>query len=184
MSLSESSRAMLTDLAKRSIEHGSIYNKFLMDDWSTYPRELQSRGASFVTLKIDSRLRGCIGSLEAVNGLAEDVSRNAFSAAFRDPRFSPVTEDEVNHLFIHISVLSPSEALPFTSEKDLFQKIRPGVDGLILEYERHRATFLPSVWDSISGPEDFIRQLKRKAGLTIDFPVEKITISRYTVESW
>lgn len=177
-------RAALLEVARRSIEHGLETGRPLPVDVSAYPPALQAPGASFVTLNIDGRLRGCIGSLEAVRPLVEDVAHNAFAAAFRDPRFPPVTAAEAPHLDIHVSVLSPAEPMEFESEEDLLRQIRPGVDGLILEDHGRRGTFLPSVWESLPDPRDFLQQLKLKAGLPPDHWSDTLRVWRYTTESF
>jgi AmmeMemoRadiSam system protein A len=138
--------------------------------------------SSFVTLKISNVLRGCIGTLEAVRPLVEDVSENAFAAAFRDPRFSPVTEAELHTLQIDISVLSSPQPMRFDSEADLIAQLRPGFDGLILEEGRRRGTFLPTVWESLPEPKEFLRQLKLKAGLHPNHWSQEMKAYRYYTE--
>ena len=130
------------------------------------------------------QLRGCIGTLEACRPLAEDVSRNAWAAAFRDPRFPPLQESELAGLDIHISVLSEAEPVTFGSEQDLLGRIRPGVDGLILEERSARGTFLPSVWESLPEPEQFLAHLKLKAGLPADYWSASVRMWRYTTQSF
>jgi AmmeMemoRadiSam system protein A len=150
---------------------------------SDYEGALRVMRASFVTLKLDGRLRGCIGSLEAVRPLVEDVNANAFAAAFRDPRFTPVSAGELNALSISISVLSEPEPLHVSGEPDLLNRLRPGLDGLILRLRERRATFLPAVWESLPAPRDFLRQLKVKAGLAADDWPAGIEVWRYSAES-
>ncbi|MBW2384376.1 MAG: AmmeMemoRadiSam system protein A [Deltaproteobacteria bacterium] len=124
--------------------------------------------ASFVTLRREGTLRGCIGSLEATEPLVESVWRNARRAAFHDPRFAPLSQLEFTDLEIHVSVLSPLEPMQIVSEADLLAQLRPGVDGLLIEEGKQRATFLPDVWQSLSDPPSFLNQLKQKAGLAPD----------------
>ena len=140
---------------------------------------LAKQGACFVTLNCDDRLRGCIGTLEAFQPLVLDVTDNAFSAAFRDPRFSPLTAGEFSRIGIHISVLTPASPVTFKSEQDLIEQLHPQIDGLILSLGRQRGTFLPSVWESLPDPRDFLLHLKRKAGLPADFWSDDIRIERY-----
>lgn len=153
---------------------------------SAEPDELARPGASFVTLKrrqageAGEGLRGCIGSLEAVRALAADVVHNAAAAAARDPRFPPVTPEELEGLEVTVAVLTPPEPLAFASEAELLSRLRPGEDGLVLEAEGHRGTFLPAVWESLPEPAEFLRQLRRKAGLPSDFPLERAHLERYT----
>lgn len=147
-----------------------------------FPPELTEKRASFVTLTIDGNLRGCIGMLEACRPLAEDVAENACAAAFYDPRFDPVSENELDDLEIHISVLSPPEQMTFDSEADLLQQIRPGVDGLILQDGARRGTFLPSVWAELPSEELFLMHLKMKAGLPNTHWSDTLRVFRYTAE--
>ena len=121
--------------------------------------------ATFVTLKIHGQLRGCIGSLRARQSLKDDVAQNAVNAAFRDPRFSPLTASEFGRVDIEVSVLSDPEPLPYDSTEDLIRKLRPGVDGVIIQRGARRATFLPQVWDQLSTHDAFLGHLCLKAGL-------------------
>jgi len=141
-------------------------------------------GATFVTLLRHGALRGCIGSLEARCSLAADVSANAVAAAFADPRFPRLSAAEFNDTSIEVSLLSSPEAIPVTSEPALLAELRPGVDGVVLEYEDRRATFLPQVWDSLREPASFLGELKRKAGLAVDFWSPALQVSRYRVTKW
>ena len=146
--------------------------------------ELQRPGASFVTLLQNGHLRGCIGALEAARPLAEDVAHNARAAAFRDPRFSPLEPDEWPHTRVEVSLLEPSAEMQFRDEADLLAQLRPGEDGLILQWGHHRATFLPQVWEQLPAPADFLAALKRKAGLPEDFWAEALRLSRYRVRKF
>jgi AmmeMemoRadiSam system protein A len=146
------------------------------------PDELMQKRATFVTLTIGGRLRGCIGMLEACRPLAEDVAENARAAAFEDPRFPPLTLPELAKLEIHISILSPSEEMVFSSESDLLRQIRPGVDGLILQEGFRRGTFLPSVWAELPEKELFLTHLKLKAGLPADYWSDTLRVFRYTTD--
>ncbi|WP_207063017.1 AmmeMemoRadiSam system protein A [Motiliproteus sp. SC1-56] len=121
--------------------------------------------ACFVTLHLEGALRGCIGTLEAKEPLLQAVAHFAYSAGFDDPRFSPVSAEELPRLRIEISVLSPLEELAVANDEALCAALRPRVDGLWLEAGTHRATFLPQVWDQLPEPRAFLSQLKRKAGL-------------------
>nr|WP_320135180.1 AmmeMemoRadiSam system protein A [uncultured Amphritea sp.] len=128
----------------------------------------QPRGC-FVTLTLDGRLRGCIGNLEADASLVESVSRNSYLAAFKDQRFTPVTAAELNRLSYEISILTPLTPLPVNSEAELLAALRPGVDGLVLADDGHKATFLPSVWEQLPQPERFVSLLRQKAGLPVGY---------------
>ena len=146
--------------------------------------ELAHPAATFVTLTQSGQLRGCIGSLETYRALAADVSENAFAAAFRDPRFAPLTREEWPCTRVEVSLLEPAEPMDFVDEDDAIARLRPGVDGLLLTHGHRRATFLPQVWESLPDPRRFLTQLKLKAGLPADFWDESITLARYGVRKW
>ncbi|MDX1512799.1 MAG: AmmeMemoRadiSam system protein B [Gammaproteobacteria bacterium] len=177
-------RRILLGIAANSIRHGIEHGRPKPVDPENYSEGLRETRASFVTLKLDGQLRGCIGTLDASRSLVEDVAYNAHAAAFADKRFSPVTRDEADRLEIGISVLSPPTPLAVRSEDDLLAKLRPGVDGLLLEEGNRRGTFLPSVWDTLPAPQDFVRQLKLKAGFSADYWSDGISVKRYTTESF
>ncbi|MCP3866539.1 MAG: AmmeMemoRadiSam system protein A [Gammaproteobacteria bacterium] len=174
----------LLELAFGSIDNGLNSGHALSVRAEDYSERLREKRACFVTLNKFKVLRGCIGHLEAMQTLVEDVVENAYSAAFRDPRFSPLQRSELDSLEIHISVLTPSSPMTFDSEADLIEKLRPGADGLILQSGRRRGTFLPSVWESLPEPRSFLTQLKMKAGLPADYWSDDVRISRYTTQSY
>ena len=178
----ERQKATLLELAHASIKHGLKTGKPITVNLDDYDPELQAQGACFVTLQINSQLRGCIGSLEAYRPLAEDVADNAFAAAFRDPRFSQLSDDEYEQLHYHISILDKPVPMSFSSEEDLLQQIRPGIDGLVLHDKHNKGTFLPSVWESLPDAESFLQHLKLKAGLSPGYWSDTIQVERYTVE--
>jgi AmmeMemoRadiSam system protein A len=145
---------------------------------------LAEHAASFVTLHLDEMLRGCIGSIDARRPLGEDVAGNARAAAFRDPRFEPLTAMEFDHVSVEVSVLSPRTPLAAASEAEAVDRLRPGVDGVYLEYQDHAATFLPQVWESLPDPVEFLAALRQKARLPARFWDASIRLTRYTVEKF
>ena len=153
-------------------------------DTGSFPMPLQSMGAAFVTLTREGRLRGCIGSLRAHQPLARDILGNAVKAGFEDPRFKPVTEDELKGAEIEVAVLSHPAEMSFDTEEDLLSQLRPGRDGLILADGNRRGTFLPKVWESLNTPEMFLNGLKVKAGLDRDYWSGTLTVQRYVTESF
>lgn len=171
----------LLALARTAIAHrlGRGPAPVIPDD----PR-LHEKGATFITLAKDGELRGCIGSLEAHRLLAIDVRRNALAAAFNDPRFAPLVAPELAVTTVEVSLLSPVSRVEVADEEDLLARLEPGVDGIVLELGRRRATFLPQVWESLPDPRDFIGALKRKAGMPASFWSPEMRVSRYTVARW
>jgi AmmeMemoRadiSam system protein A len=181
---SSEDREALLGIARASIRHGLDHGHPLRVDPDRFSPRLREPGACFVTLRRSGRLRGCVGSLDATRSLVEDVAHNAFASAFRDSRFEPLTEEEERAgLDVHLSVLTPPEPLPCRSEAELLSKLQPGIDGLILQDGPHRATFLPSVWESLTEPKKFLAELKRKAGLREDHWSDGIRFQRYRAES-
>jgi AmmeMemoRadiSam system protein A len=145
---------------------------------------LAAPGATFVTLRRQGALRGCVGTLSALRPLADDVRLHALCAAFRDTRFAPLQRDEFDDLEIEVSLLEP--ALPMAARSDTAAQtmLRPGVDGVILEWRGARATFLPQVWEQLPEPREFLAALKRKAGLAPGFWADDLKLSRYRVRKF
>lgn len=170
----------LLHLARAAIakELGFVAHVLPRSDW------LEQPGATFVTLTLHGRLRGCIGSLEAYRPLIDDVRQNAVASAMRDPRFLPLSKAELAEVVIEVSLLSAPEPIRFSSEADALAQLHPGQDGVILEYGAHRATYLPQVWAQLPDPRSFITHLKSKAGLPEDFWSHDVRLSHYTVQKW
>jgi AmmeMemoRadiSam system protein A len=145
---------------------------------------LDEPAATFVTLRQDGDLRGCMGTLEAHRSLRLDLKHNAVAAAFRDPRFRPLTRRELPATEVEVSILSATEPLAFVSEDDARAALRPFVDGVVFEYGVYRSTFLPQVWEQLPDPGEFLGQLKRKAGLPADFWAPGVRLARYTVAKY
>ena len=167
------------------LARGAIELRFGRDapDVPDHP-QLDAPGATFVTLRCDGDLRGCIGTLVPVRPLRQDVTRNALNAAFADPRFPPLDAADLASLEVEVSLLGSPTPIHCSDEPELLAQLRPGIDGLVLSYGEHRSTFLPQVWESLSEPREFVRELKRKAGLPPDFWHAAIDVSRYTVDKW
>ncbi len=145
---------------------------------------LHEPGASFVTLTQQGELRGCIGTVQAHRTLLADAKANAVAAALRDRRFAPLTLRELAATRIEVSLLSPMQTLRFESETHALAQLQPGIDGVLLEFEPYRSTFLPQVWEHLPTPSEFMAHLKRKAGLPPDFWAEGLRLQRYTVTKW
>jgi AmmeMemoRadiSam system protein B/AmmeMemoRadiSam system protein A len=169
--------AALVGIARAAIEEKLFARKAqaLRAAWLAQP------GASFVTLLKNGELRGCIGSLEATRPLGEDVADNAVGAAFRDPRFAALDAAEWPACAVEVSLLSTPKKLRFADEAGLLGQIRPGKDGLIVEADGRRGTFLPQVWASVPDTREFLSELLRKAGIAPGTPFTRCAISRYTV---
>ena len=174
----------LLQIARESIQYGLKHRHAMSVDADAYDEQLQRQGGSFVTLNKKGALRGCIGTLQPYQPLVNDVAEHARAAAFSDPRFPPLTLDEFADIVISVSVLGKPSAISFSDEEDLISQLRPSQDGLIFEDGGARGTFLPSVWASLPEPRQFLQQLKRKAGLPVDYWSDSLKISRYTTQSF
>jgi len=182
--LAPAQRACLIEVARRSIETGLQTGQPLVVIPSEYHRDLKAVRASFVTLQTNGKLRGCIGHLDAVQPVVVDVAENAFAAAFRDPRFAPLTAEEWPGVSVHLSLLTTPRPMHFEDEADLLGQLRPGEDGLVLQDGPNRGTFLPSVWDSLPEPAAFLAHLKQKAGLAANHWSPRVEVLRYRTESF
>ena len=175
-------RELLLRAAATAIESGFTSRDRPLPDLPDLPEELRREQASFVTLTLAGRLRGCCGSLEARQPLVTDVWRNAQASAFRDPRFDPLQGWEWQQADLEVSVLSPLERVAVHSEVDLLRELRPGVDGLVIAWRGTRATFLPKVWEQLPGPREFLTHLKQKAGWRADFWAADVEVWRYATD--
>ncbi len=182
--LSPQHRARLHEVARLALEQGVRTGQKIKPELALYPAALCAWRGCFVTLQKDGRLRGCLGSLDAAGPLVQEVARLAYAAAKRDPRFSPVTEDELPAITIKLSVLSAPEAMVVASEAQLLLALRPGIDGVIFSDAGRSATFLPDVWQSFPSPQAFIDQLRTKAGLPARHWSEQVKVQRYTTQSF
>lgn len=176
----EAHAGVLLDLAESAIDHGLAHGCPPVIEIEVYPPALQAHRSAFVTL-FDARgeLRGCTGTVEPHRPLALETSTNAFNAAFRDPRFPPLTAAEREGLACRLSILTPPEPMPFDDEADLLTRLRPGVDGVAIEGESGHGTFLPAVWEHIPDPVEFWLALKQKAGLPLDGLPADVAVYRY-----
>ncbi len=173
----------LLEIADQSVRFGLANGRPMNVDLGAEPAPLQAIGASFVTLKTSAKqLRGCIGSPTAHQPLAIDVAGNAYKAAFGDPRFKSVRADEFETLHLSISVLSPQAPIQFTDEADLLAQLRPGIDGLVIADAGRRALFLPSVWEQLPDPKQFLAHLKHKAGMSPQHWSQDFRANRFIAE--
>ncbi len=147
---------------------------------------LQKNAAVFVTINSEpnNQLRGCIGSLQAYRPLYKDIISNAQSAALRDPRFLPLTLDELKYIKIEVSVLSEAKILEYRDIEDLKAKIVPFQDGIILKHNGKHATYLPQVWEQLPKFDNFFSSLCLKANLSNNCLLEHPEISTYQVKKY
>lgn len=163
--LTQPERALLLELARRTLGEHCVSGRPPDVDPAALARPLRQPRACFVTLLKHGELRGCVGNLLPREALYLAVMHNACGAAFRDNRFAPVSPEEIPDLQIEISVLAEPQKVTFRSPEDLLGQLRPGVDGVILKVGGRTATFLPQVWEKVSGPVEFMDALAHKAML-------------------
>ena len=155
------------------------HNKRFKPSRSDWPDRVFDKGAAFVTLTINGKLRGCIGTVVPHQAVGLDVADNAYDAAMRDTRFTPVKPEELEQISISISLLTDYDAVNFSSEEDLLSKIRPGIDGLIIRDGDRQGLFLPSVWEQLPDKREFLNNLKIKAGLSPSYWSDNIKVYRF-----
>ncbi len=183
--LSDTDKAELLKVAREAIISAVNGKPPDQIDLKRLSKNLQNDGASFVTLMINGKLRGCIGALEAYQPLVMDVQEHAAAAALEDYRFNPVSADEVPLLNIEISWLTPTSRLDYSDSNDLVSKLRPEIDGVLIKDGSRRATFLPQVWEQISNCEEFLSHLCMKMGARPDLWQHKhLEVFIYQVEEF
>ena len=183
--LSEDEGKSLLEVARKTIKDRLFNLAGPQVDWKDVPETFQKKLGNFVTINIAGNLRGCIGHIIPRYPLLEGIRENAINAAFKDPRFPPLTKGEFDRIELEISILTPPKELPYTDAEDLLRKLRPGTDGLIIKKGFHEATFLPQVWDQLPKKEDFLSHLCLKAGLSSDsWKTEKLQVSTYQVQAF
>ena len=176
-------KKLLLQIAKDAILGRFNHKNINRDKLIKENPELKEDGAVFVTLKQHGNLRGCIGSIIAHRSLLDDLIYNAQAAAFSDPRFTPLREDELQQTDIEISLLTPYQELEYINRDDLKKKIRPNIDGVILKLGSYQATFLPQVWEELPDFDLFFAHLCQKAGIRVsDCLSSHPTIYTYQVE--
>ncbi len=177
----------LVRLARQEIERhlGVTSERPVAEAELAYP-VLQQKSGVFVTLHKRGALRGCIGSLAAVEPIVEGIRRNALNAAFHDFRFTALTTAELPELHVEVSVLTEPKPLAYRNADELLLLLRPGIDGVILGGPGGAsATFLPQVWQQLPAPEQFLGHLCRKAGLAESaWRSGSLAISTYQVQSF
>ncbi len=183
--LTEEEGKYLISVARKTIEQRIFDQKKLQpSDADLSAKFIEQRG-TFVTLTTGGKLRGCIGHIIPQESLIEGVRVNAVNAAFRDPRFPPLTKEEWQRVKIEVSILTEPRPLPYADADDLLEKLRPDIDGVILRKGYHQSTFLPQVWEQLPKKEDFLAHLCLKAGLGADAWKEgDLEISIYQVQAF
>lgn len=175
----------LVETARKTIQMALFNPKGKSDQEMPASPKFQERRGTFVTLTVNGALRGCIGHIIPQESLIEGVKVNAMNAAFRDPRFRPLSKPEFDKIKVEVSILTTPKPLAYTDADDLLAKLKPGTDGLIIRQGYHQATFLPQVWDQLPDKKDFLSHLCQKAGLAGDaWLFDKLEVHTYQVQAF
>ncbi len=174
----------LLSIARKTIE-AKLFNRDLPEDKNNLAEKYLEKRGTFVTLTINSNLRGCIGHIIPQESLIEGIRINALNAAFEDPRFPPLSQKEWDKVKVEISILTEPEHLVYSGSDDLLGKLRPGIDGVILKRGYAQATFLPQVWDQLPDKEQFLTHLCMKAGMNgSEWKKGDLTVYTYQVQAF
>jgi uncharacterized protein len=183
--LTEEEGKHLVETARATIQKALFNPKDKSEPDAVSSPRFQERRGTFVTLTLNGALRGCIGHIIPQESLIEGVRVNAMNAAFRDPRFRPLGQNEFEKVKVEVSILTEPKPLPYTDANDLLSKLRPGTDGLIIRQGYHQATFLPQVWEQLPNKRDFLTHLCLKAGLAGDaWAYDKLEVHTYQVQAF
>lgn len=183
--LTEEEGRQLVEVARETIQKALFNPKDKSEPETASSPKFQERRGTFVTLTLNGALRGCIGHILPQETLIEGVRINAINAAFRDPRFRPLGQNEFEKIKVEVSILTEPKPLPYTDANDLLAKLRPGTDGVIIRKGYHQATFLPQVWEQLPNKKDFLSHLCLKAGLDRDaWAREKMEVHAYQVQAF
>jgi AmmeMemoRadiSam system protein A len=183
--LTDDEKKTLLRLARSSLEEGVRGRKLPALPAGELTQRLKEPGASFATLTVHGKLRGCIGALEPYQSLVRDVQEHAVAAALEDPRFPPVRPEELQDIEVEISCLTVPQPVEYAEPGDLLSQLRPHIDGVILRDGMRRATFLPQVWEKIPAKEAFLENLCMKMGAAPDAWRKKhLEVLTYQVEEF
>lgn len=166
-------------IAREAVNEAVLHKSYYKPTRKEYDNNLFNRGAAFVTINQNGKLRGCIGSLLANQAIAFDVAQNAYSAALEDNRFSPLTNEDLKDLSLSVSLLTGFERIAYKSEQDLLAQLVPGADGLVIRAGNRQGVFLPAVWKELPDRADFLNNLKVKAGMTPSFWSDNVKVYRF-----
>lgn len=183
--LTEDEGDYLLSVARKTIEQRISGHSEQPNSDADLPSKFLEQRGTFVTLTTGGNLRGCIGHIIPQESLIEGIRVNAINAAFRDPRFPPLTKDEWEKVRVEISILTEPKPLAYTDARDLLQKLRPEIDGVIIRKGYHQSTFLPQVWEQLPKKEEFLSHLCIKAGLGSDaWKLGDLDVSTYQVQAF
>lgn len=175
----------LIALARKTIEAELLGAGTPEEEGMDIPPKFHDKRGTFVTLTMNGGLRGCIGHIIPSESIWEGVKKNALNAAFEDPRFRPLTAEELERVRVEVSILSDPRPLPYETPEDLLNKLKPGVDGVIIRKGMRQSTFLPQVWEQLPDKNEFLTHLCLKAGLDGDaWRKEPLEVFTYKVQAF
>jgi AmmeMemoRadiSam system protein A len=175
---------LLLSVARKTIE-ARLFNRDIQPEKGLENEKYLEKRGTFVTLTTNGNLRGCIGHIIPQESLIDGIRENAINAAFKDPRFAPLSKEEWDKVKVEISILTEPIPLKYSGADDLLMKLKPGIDGLIIEKGYQSATFLPQVWDQLPDKEEFLRHLCMKAGLSAnEWKKGTLTVYTYQVQAF
>lgn len=164
--MNQQNKEYFLQLSRRTLEKYFQNKGILNVEEDDLDNSLKEKKGVFVTLWKNQSLRGCIGSLEGTKPIFEGVIENTLASALYDPRFSPLSKEELKDIKIEISIIEPLKKLPdFKKEEDLLDYLKKNKPGLLIKKGIFQATFLPQVWEELKSPELFLSHLCQKAGL-------------------
>jgi AmmeMemoRadiSam system protein A len=169
----------ITKIVTKALEEAVLDNNKYTPKRDDYANVMFNKGASFVTLEKNNKLRGCIGSIFPTTSIAEDLAKNTYLAALHDSRFNPVVKEELKDITFKVSLLTGLEKFEFSSYDDLLKQIKPKTDGILIKDGKRQGVFLPAVWDDIPNKKDFLTELKIKAGLSPTYWSDDIEVFRF-----
>ncbi len=188
--VSRSDQKIVSDLVKKTIQNGLNGQPVDYPDLSKYPLQLSSMKKVYITLKIGDKLLGRWGNEEQERPLLHAIVDSVYNAAFKDLRFSDLTQKELESpdFYFYVSVLSEEKDLVFQNEQDIIRQLKPFQSGLTLTYqskdgERTKAVLLPEDWMENPDPQQFWVRLKEEAGLAGDFFSNQFKVRSFTSET-
>ena len=169
----------IIDIVSKALDEAVLHNQIFSPQRDDYDDVMFNKGASFITLEKNNKLRGCIGSIFPNVAIADDLAKNTFAAAMNDSRFSPITKDELKKITFKVSLLTGFEEIKYSSYDDLLKQIKPKIDGVLLKDGKRQGVFLPSVWKDLPNKKEFLTELKIKAGLSPTYWSDNIEFFRF-----
>lgn len=169
----------LLKIAKTSLDEAVVYHKHFKPSREDYADVLFNRGAAFVNLYKRGELCGSSGTLLPSQAVAFAVAQNAYMAGQEDKNYTPITKEELHQIKIVINLLTGYEKIAYKDEADLLKKLQIGSDGLVIRDGNRQGVFLPSEWKKYPTQQEFLNNLKIKAGISPAYWSNRIKVYRF-----